>query len=281
MKRNKYSFFYLLKYDFLVGVILSWKKYFVTACIFIISALFFNQAISVHFLNIKVGFLDYIIEIFKGVPIYIPSSYKTFSIPGIWILLFLYFFYMFNCYPLSDIHSYGQQVLLRSQKRIYWWLSKCLWLAIGIFIFYVIGYFILLLFTLGTGHTFFEMNHEVNAAVTKINTSNARTQDIFYVGILLPFIVSMAIAFIQLIISFITDSLIFGYIAIIILLVASAYKCHPLLLGNYLMLNRNNLFISDGVSANTGIIISIICIALSIAIGAKKIQHYDVMASKK
>lgn len=263
------------------GTLLRWKQGLITVGLFLLFITIFNQQVVLFKDAGKIGFFDYLMELFKGIEVYRPDSQTQFSVPGIWMFLLLYLFFKVNSYPFSDAHSYGQQVLMRSTSRTKWWLSKCLWLISEVFVFYLIGYLILGFATIFSGTSFFSLNHYINENITQITSANTNILKLISTVLFLPIVVSISIALMQLTISFAMNSPVIGYIFSVVLLVASAYKCNSFLIGNYLMLKRNSLFISDGVSTASGYCICVVFSILAIIIGCIRIQYYDVLAYHK
>jgi len=196
--------------------------------------------------------------------------------PG-WILLNIFLSVVIGYYPLNDLKEYGAQILIRSKKRWQWWISKCIWIMGNVLIFYAIGYIVITIFSLINGGLSLTPNHNVSLAVLKLDTSSLTTKQVFSVGIILPIVTSMALSLMQLTIAMFSNS-IFSNIFIISLLIASIYYCSPILMGNYLMMLRNNIMIGvKGIGTSTGIILSMAISFVSIALGILKFRTYDII----
>ena len=72
-------------------------------------------------------FGNHLLYLFQGIDEYIPSPDEPFDFPSMWMLVFLCGNLLTLTYPLRDLEGIGQQILVRSGRREYWWLAKCGW----------------------------------------------------------------------------------------------------------------------------------------------------------
>jgi len=70
-------------------------------------------------------------------------------------------------------------------------------------------------------------------------------------------------------------------IVLVSIIVASAYYCHPLLLGNYLMILRNDaISFERGVNTMVGLVLGVIVSILAVIIGNLRFKKMDILDDK-
>ncbi len=274
-----------IKHDFLIGIFYSWKNYIPVVLIFLFACSLFHSMVSNNILNgsieIKPSFTDYIIETYKGMAIYDTNRRDIpFQIPVIWLLINIYIIYLVSIYPLKDLYSYGQQILLRSKNRKLWWLSKCIWNVTTVILFYSIGYIVIFLFCIFTGTLTLKNNLEINLLVSNVNTDGISTDHILIIAVFLPIISSIGLSLFQMLMAFIIKPL-YSCILIITILISSAYFCVPWLIGNYLMILRNQeITHTEGIASNTGICLGILISISSCIFGYLRFRSMDILEKK-
>lgn len=70
---------------------------------------------------------DILLYNFGGMPKYVLSAEKVFEFPVIWTVFLVLILFATLSYPMTNLHGFGNKVLVKGQNRIKWWLSKCLW----------------------------------------------------------------------------------------------------------------------------------------------------------
>ena len=78
---------------------------------------------------------DYLLCLFGGME----PPRGLFQAPFLWLLLHLGILFFTLPYLRGDLGGLGQQLLLRAGNRTAWWLSKCLWNAAAVVLFYLIA----------------------------------------------------------------------------------------------------------------------------------------------
>ncbi len=270
----------LIKHDLMVGIGYSWKKFIPIIMIMILACAQFYQETQLYLeathQDLSLSMADYLVDVFKGMEIYIPSKDDPFQIPAIWLLLNVYLAYLVASYPAKDMASFGQQIMIRSQSRRKWWLSKCLWNIITVLVFYSLIFATIFVFSLLTGEVTLVMHNEINEQVSEITTSHFTTGKLLEVVGVLTILTSMALSLLEMLLSFLIKA-VYSFTIIVVVLSISAFYCHPLLIGNYLMIMRNNFIISNqGVDSAQGMVISLLIILLSTTIGYIKLKSSDI-----
>ncbi|WP_071396579.1 hypothetical protein [Bacillus tuaregi] len=279
MCKRRGSFYTQIKHDLLIGILHEKLRYVPVFLIFIFSCVYFQNMVdrgASHEITSSIpSYSDYIIQIFKGMEIY--QENRPFEIPVTWLLINIYIVYLVSYYPFQDLNGYGQLIILHSKNRKQWWLSKCIWNISTVLTFYLIGYIVVFLFTLLSGDIAFQRNEDINLLVSRVNTANFQPESLLIIGFILPIITSIAISLFQMTLTLFCRP-IFSCIIVITLLVASAYSSFPLLIGNYLMILRNNMIsLGEGVYATIGILLSISLSIFSILIGFVRFRNLDIL----
>ena len=97
---------------------------------------------------------------------------------------------------------------------------------------------------------------------------------------LLPILVTGALSIMQLALSLIIKP-IFSFCISATTLVLSAYYLNPILIGNYVMSERSDLLIENGISTKTGIIYSFVILVAFGLMGLILFWRYDVLSKEE
>lgn len=126
--RNKNNLHKLILHDLRSGILQNYKS-FIPVVVLFLSACFIVYRVAITETFEEPGetarFFDYLWYAFHGMGEYDPLSGERFTLPVFWLTIQLYIAYLVSHYPLKDLLSYGQQMLLRSKSRRDWWFSKC------------------------------------------------------------------------------------------------------------------------------------------------------------
>lgn len=218
------------------------------------------------------GYLSYYVTILGGMPEYVKTETSIFQLPVGWFLFYAYLFFLIGFYPVSDLYSGGSKTLLLAESRNKWVVSKLIWIVTTIIMYYVI--FLLCLFAnaalIGNKDAGLSYVADFYGLSSDINMSQILV--VFFVA---PIFITIAMSFIQFVVSIIFNALC-GYMITITILVVSTYWMKPFLIGNYLILIRNELMSLGGMKETNGILISIgICI-ITIVTGCLIFRKKDI-----
>lgn len=231
--------------------------------------------------------LEYLVYCFRGCKaLTAMESGQAFLVPVIWLVLFALPLLLTLQYPFQDMKTIGQQLVLRSGNRVWWWLSKCLWNF-----FCTVSYFILMLvcITLYCLCQSVSISLEVSlesislifSEVLLVNGVDAISRNtLLSATILLPFLVMAGMDLLQMLLSLLTRP-IYGFLMCITLLIASSCVTTPMFIGNYGMLMRMECFVHDGLSIQSGIVSCLVIMVLSILLGAVIFKKYDILPDYK
>lgn len=270
-----------LMYDIYTGIIEERKKYFLFFIyIFILCARFYtmHEELGTHLmLEQSLSFGDYLAHILKGMKFYIPHSPELYIPDFTWLLLFLYISFTVNTYPKKDLCGYGQMILIRSQKRSLWWISKCLWSVMSIVLFFTIILFNALLFALISGANTLLPQADIQLYYHQMNIAQLTPMHFFLEVYLIPLFVTLALSLLQMAFTVIFTPIL-SYTFMVCIYIASIYSSSSRMIGNYLMPMRNHTFNPTSmIFSVNGIRYAAIIILASIIIGYIKFHKLDIL----
>lgn len=290
------KFFRLAYYDvrnFLFG---EWKKLLVIfSGFFVICLTFCLKEASILSGENSVGtFGDYWLYIFGGFPKVTEDSaikIKNLKMLAMWLAVLLYLFYTTLYYPFNDLTGYGQNVLTRSRGRRSWWLSKCLWNALTVLMFFCIGAAVVFLFCVVTKkpislkisqgmytHVFLLDDELASGGLIDFDNPGVISHPSHITGALIgmPLLTAVAISELQMFLSLWLRPM-FSFGVTVIILGVSAYCVSPFLIGNYAMPIRCDALMPNGVSPLTGTVILTSLIAFCVIAGDIAFKRYDIL----
>ena len=273
-------FYKCLKYDLKCGLLKEYKKYIVAIGLFIIIG--FDFFIKMNDIEITVP--DYLFYLFFGMEEYVPSPGNKFRFPALWVAVILYVSYITLYYPYKDLNGYGKNILLNTQSKKTWYLSKCMWVTVSTIIYFVIGLVVLSLFAIISGA---EITADVSSKVViKFIPFITTEQNLFYndaiyykvtiLHFVLPVVICVMNNLFQLFLSLFIKPF-FSFIFTVSYTIASAYYLKSFMLGNYAMIARSNIFIDNGVNFTDGLLISLGVILIVIISGTVLFSKQDIL----
>lgn len=273
-------FYKCLKYDLKCGLLKEYKKYIIAIGLFIIIG--FDFFIKMNDIEITVP--DYLFYLFFGMEEYVPSPGNKFRFPALWVAVVLYVSYITLYFPYKDLNGYGKNILLNTQSKKTWYLSKCMWVTVSTIIYFLIGFVVLSLFAIISGA---EITADVSSnAVIKFIQFITTEQNLFYndamyykvtlLHFILPVVICIMNNLFQLFLSLFIKPF-FSFIFTVSYTIASAYYLKFFMLGNYAMIARSNIFIDNGVNFTDGLIISLGVILVVIISGTVLFSKQDIL----
>ena len=277
-------FYRMVGLDIRQGIISAYLKYMVVLIISFAFTQNYYVKIENYIANGKVvgevTFFDILIWFFKGMKEYIPTSNKPFEIPVDFLLLNIILAIIIGNYPMKDINGYGRSILVRSDTRLSWWLSKCIWNVLSVITFYTVIY----VGIIGTyvAHGGLEngikllFNADLMKAVFQVDLDNVNSYVLMITTIVLPIITSIAISMLQMTIAFYLNSIV-SYVIIIAMYIFSAFYMKWFMMGNYIMMYRNESINQKGMNLSISLIVDAGVVLISIVSGYLYFRRYDVL----
>lgn len=269
-----------LKYDLKCGLLKEYKKYIVAIGLFLIIGFDFFIKMS----DIEITVPDYLFYLFFGMEEYVPSPGNKFRFPALWVAVILYVSYITLYYPYKDLNGYGKNILLNTQSKKTWYLSKCMWVTVSTITYFLIGLVVLSLFAIISGA---EITADVSSKVViKFIPFITTEQNLFYndaiyykvtiLHFVLPVIICVMNNLLQLFLSLFIKPF-FSFIFTVSYTIASAYYLKSFMLGNYAMIARSNIFIDNGVNFTDGLLISLGVSLIVIISGTVLFSKQDIL----
>ena len=284
-KRHNNEFASQVKRDIVNSIWLNKYKYLLTVVLFLLFCAFFemNYASIANsgYVSNEASFGDIILFIFHGMKVYIPAPGIKFEIPVTWLSCQIFVTYIIGNYIRQDMTTYGQQYIIRSTHKSYWFIGKMLYCVICVLLFYCVGYMTVFGYSLIARNPSFVLNFDVCAYVSETNIEILNQIDVVLGIVILPIITSIVLSVGQTTLS-IWIKPIYSIIIIVAYVCASTYYFSYLLIGNYSMILRskkiiaaNSFITSEGIHPIYAIVIDCCLIIVMYSIALIKLKKYD------
>lgn len=209
-----------------------------------------------------------------------------FQIPVFWVLMLVLPLTVTLDYPFRDIKTIGPQMLVRSGRRVTWWLSKCFWNLCSTIVYFALVLFSVVVFCfclkvpismetpMGSMMALFS-EADITEAAGEITAGQ-----VLFVFIIIPFSAVAALNMEEMLFSLIFRP-IYGFLFSVALVTAASYVTSPFLIGNYANVTRCDAFIDNGLNSQSGLLICIGVLFVSIAAGALIFRSRDILLDYK
>lgn len=211
--------------------------------------------------------LDYICFIVGGPKHIPPGMLELYNIPVPWLSIQAMIAYIIGYYAVTDLHTYGMQVLIRSGERKKWWISKCICNVAAVTLLYAILYGVAVIAAFLSGARFsMELTPEIATTVCNLSSFGGTTDEVCFILLCMPLIVSCAISMAQMSAAFITSPVIAFLASQSIVFLSTIYEYKFLIL-NYGMLSHNRITCMSAIKCSEGVVICLMVWILSAAAG--------------
>lgn len=209
---------------------------------------------------------------------------KSFTLPILWVFLQMGYMFFTIEYPTRDMNNFGQQMMIRSEGKQQWLLSKMLWLLTSVVMYWGIGWLLIMLFcVINRLPVSLCIDGELPPSVLPSCDKYVEIYDASKTLIPLmiaPVIASFAVVIIQMMFAVIANEILAASVSIFFIIWSACIKT-PIALGNYAMMERCDIFCSNGLSFKKGLLlivfIAICIIKLTLFLFSKK----DILEPKK
>lgn len=275
-----HSFLSLLKHDIFEGVICKWKYYFLTVLFFaFVDFVFVTNVISSFIafnINIQCSITDIVINTFLGNEPFDPAVNKGVSLSVTWFIFHALLFFFISLYITDDLKKNAISLLLRVKSKQLWWTSKFIWCIITVVVYYFLFLAIAVIFASCFGIASFDVSSLIADEFFGIQILDISVWKMFFSSLLLPMMISVAIAVFECALCLIIKP-IYSFIILICYLVASTFYCSEYLLFNFSMVIRNKFEGVNGVLNQYAVLITILIIAVSYLVGLSFIKRKDIL----
>jgi len=270
----------LLGYDIKYGIFKRWYI-FLIAIVFAVAeyraSLMMIKSLNESELMYGNGtVMDYILYSFQGMPVYNFSPQNYFTIPLFWFVFQIGASYIVAYYTENDLKKNGRNILLASKSRIIWWLSKVVTCVSSVFLYYILTISLIVILAVMSGASLsIEASYDFCTAMFSPTIQYLSTNDLIYIVLILPFVVTTAICICQVTCSLVCSPVV-CFATVSGMYVLSAYYTMPWFLGNYTMWQRCSYYAEGGVSPDAGLFLALVIFVLSIVGGSYVIKTKDV-----
>ena len=177
---------------------------------------------------------------------------------------FITFFFLYNgfliCRYLNIKRSFSMgNFYLKCSSNFTWHISKLIWCTISTLLLFGIFFLCTFIFALFSGSISLDTSDDTIRCLWASDYPSLQSN--FGQLVLIPFLVLLSTAFIQVLLSLMFSPII-AYTMIIIYYVSSLFLCKSSFIYNYVILLRSDIYDSNGVSYNDGIILNVVLVLL-------------------
>lgn len=271
----------LIRHDISYGIVLRWKYYAAALFIFILSSFVF-AAHANHFLHSSgisgaLGTFDFILNVFAGNKPFDASSQTGIKLSVLWLGFYAYLLSLTTFYASDDMKKSASSFILRVKSKVVWWAGKFIWCMLSVILYYVLFVLSACCASAAFGKLSVLVNPYVCSEFFDINLHGASNGEIIVACLLLPFAVSLAVSSFHMMLSLVIRP-IYSFILGICFIAAAAFRCHPMLIFNFTMAERNALFSpASSISVKNGLISAVCLLLFSFFAGAAIIKRKDII----
>lgn len=275
------NWFNLLRHDLRCGI-LRWR-YVTAALLALLPCLGFLSSATI--IGVNPSWMDYLLWTFKGtIPVQTSGPLDSVTLPFSWLLLLGACLYINLDYLLMDLTNNGQQVMIRSQSRQEWFLSKCVWNLVATAVYFLLIGLVELVFVVVTGGQVLPENTKecflgIFGLVAFEPVQLPLWQGLI-LGLLLPYLTVAALSMLQMTLCLVVKPVV-SFLVCMVLLMLAVYVNSPFVLGNGAMTIRSSIVASDGQEPITAVLTAMGIIAVCMIVGTVVFKHSDVLGSKE
>ena len=260
-----------MHFDFTVGNRSIGYKWFLGIMI-----LAFN-AVSACIIAREMAFSENVFDtwfvLFYGVPEYIKTDQSVFRLPILNMLFAFFGVFLVGGYPYEGMYGYGRNALVQLGDRRCWWLSKLIWGWLNMMVYFVCEVVFSILSSLILNNSSLRIEQSV------MYSNVGSTMELLVLIMVAPWIALESLAMLQLLISVFMQP-VFGYLAVVAILVVSAYESKPWMVGNAMFLARSEELCGATVSEKSSVLCCLIVIIACVTIGCLIIKRKDLLGKE-
>ncbi len=209
------------------------------------------------------GFFDNIGNLFSGNASQIPDPF--------WIFVMMAFVYTISVHFSDKNRSYEYQILLRLGNRRKWWYLTCSWSILNAILFYGILCLENGVFALVTKSGWYLGKKEEGIYQWMLPIETLNRQETYIVCMILPIAGLICIGLVQTFLHlYFSDKI--GMIFMMGWLILSCFQKNLAMIGNWIMLSRNSLMVSNGFQFENILLLELL-VSLGVIWGGGKISE--------
>lgn len=226
--------------------------------------------------------LECAMYLYRGAKYITPEQLSSmYTLPALWLGVQIVIGFLVGYYPVDDIHTYGQQVLIRSRKRVDWWISKCVWNVATVVMSYAIIDLVILvmcvIFGMDIKLTF--SDDVFVSAVLEMHSCTGTLKQVIIFTFIMPVVVSVAVSLMQMTLSMIISPMV-GFILVETLALFATMLTNPVFIHNYGMLAHSIIASPTNIKYSTGCVVCLLIAVVSVVVGAVYFEKYNVLAKE-
>ncbi len=270
----------LFRHDVKYGIVRNWLFLLAPVCVLLV----YRQCRALLWVyDAEETWSVYLMYLFRGMQIGSPSG----RIPVLWALMLLLSLFITLFHPFRDMEGYGSHLLIRSDKRRTWWLSKCAWNLSSAGIYFLFLYGTTTIYCLARGisitleapwQSMFVLFMEADIEISGLQVLTLG-QTVF-VLLLLPFLTVAALCMLEMFLSLLLGP-VYALLSCMAIVAASMFSTSPVLFTNYANLTRCGAFIYDGLNGYVGLVICMAVLIGSVVGGVLIFQKRDILPANQ
>lgn len=227
---------------------------------------------------------DYLLFIFEGKTIIQGSDSIDTYIPVLWLLVISGCLLINLDYMLDDMTHYGLQIMVRSETRIGWFVSKCIWNIISVLLYYLVGILTIIAFAMITGSETEIKNTPVFTYIIYndilIQPTSLTTLEVVFITIVTPCVTLSTISIMEMALCTIMSPVV-SFLLCMCQIFIALYVQSPYILGNGAMAIRSSIFSESGILGYKAVLFAVSALILIAFLGAKRMQMVDILGSNE
>lgn len=277
-------FFKFVRFDLKHGLAGEWKKFLVALWAFLAFFLIYYLRVFAENRNLLTQgedpldftFVDLILSVLGGMKVFRYEDGEMFLFPAVWSFFFLFLLFYTLRYPTQNLDGIGKSMLILSQNRRTWWLSKCVWCGAYVWTYFALLYVSAFFMGMCLGGKLSLQPSEYAPYALDGGMYLKNPPWNLIPGLLLVPLAACGIALLQMMWTLWVRP-IFAYVISCVLLLSSSYFASPLLVGNYAMLFRTDIFAEEGLPLGWGFAAAVLLLVLSLLAGCLRVERMDIL----
>lgn len=257
-----------------------WKKYLLVVILILAQCMIFQRNAgdfgAMTGQEYELHVMDYFICFLEGtMPYTMVKGKQPFNIPPFWSLYFIYFILVIGRAASRVSNKYEQQMILKCRSRLIWWRERNIEIWMETAGYVLVTVLVFFLYGIGTGAEVEGINTVFYQQYAGLDIQALGGQTGIILICFSSFFVMLALAYIQYVAAMAVNNVI-GIVVPVVILVSSVYHLHPLLIGNYMMLVRQELLLPQGIHVGIQLGISGAVILVMIFTGYGILKRKDL-----
>lgn len=273
-----------IKYDCRQGILCQWKRYILLIAVYIVCVAQFIWICERSRYVDTYTSADMVLWMFKRIEKYVPDTHKLVDISAPYILPNIIIAYIIGNYIIKDLYGYGKNLMVRTGSRVNWWISKCIWCVITVFISYALMYAVILAASVVTHSLSLNITPDVCVSIMgmdKVLILNYANLDYMLSSVMLSSVLmSIALSVFQILVTLLISPVI-AYMAVMIMIVLAAFVDNPLVITLYCMVIRSRAYMPQGYGVSLAIVIMLIIITACAVAGGLYANNMDIVSKRE